>query len=570
MSFTTNKILLIFRVAGIPFAVPAQSVGSILMPPEHVTHTPGSHRSTPGIFHHAQATYAVIDLHERFSSGIPRHGRGRMLLHEEGIRHFAFLVDEVVGLMRSEEGTWANLPPYLPRDIFPIGFLHQEEIILCSELPLLRNMHDVEPLRRHAEQLKQQQTVKETAEKTTSIAVEKAVEKPAKKPAQTPADRPVEKTTTGTEREHKTTEKIPSAGMSRAEEQKSTIASPPTPPTLKPAEPATTQHEEKPLGEKPLGEKPPIEKRPGEQISPSTTSRPKQQVVRDTTEIKQPGHTEAPHLTQQTPPPAKTPYTPPHREPLTKSVAPPPAAKPVQKLQTTTEESTSDNSWLWLLLFLLLLVALPFGYWLWPSSQPPHRSPTRVTISPPEPSVVVVEEPVEATKEQSLRDTRDEESPASAAEPSPQIEHDETPPATGAEPPLRIERDEDGTINLIIDRQAVAQSSSPTSAQTETATTMETSDSGTIEATPSSEEKPVVEDVPPSTGEKTVTVEVPAPSNGPEPCDCTHIVVKGDTLWDIAELYTGNAFNYPELAKRSGIKNPHRIYPGDRVRIIIR
>ena len=49
-----------------------------------------------------------------------------------------------------------------------------------------------------------------------------------------------------------------------------------------------------------------------------------------------------------------------------------------------------------------------------------------------------------------------------------------------------------------------------------------------------------------------------------------YTVVKGDTLWDIAEFYTGNAFNYPELAKRSGIKNPDRIYPGDKVRIIIR
>lgn len=48
----------------------------------------------------------------------------------------------------------------------------------------------------------------------------------------------------------------------------------------------------------------------------------------------------------------------------------------------------------------------------------------------------------------------------------------------------------------------------------------------------------------------------------------THIVVKGDTLWDIAAKYLGNPFQYPELAELSRIKDPHWIYPGDLIRII--
>lgn len=47
-----------------------------------------------------------------------------------------------------------------------------------------------------------------------------------------------------------------------------------------------------------------------------------------------------------------------------------------------------------------------------------------------------------------------------------------------------------------------------------------------------------------------------------------HIVVKGDTLWDIAKKYVENPFKYAELARLSKIKNPDLIYPGDRVRII--
>ena len=47
-----------------------------------------------------------------------------------------------------------------------------------------------------------------------------------------------------------------------------------------------------------------------------------------------------------------------------------------------------------------------------------------------------------------------------------------------------------------------------------------------------------------------------------------HIVVKGDTLWDIAKKYVNNPFKYSELARLSKIENPDLIYPGDRVRII--
>jgi len=49
----------------------------------------------------------------------------------------------------------------------------------------------------------------------------------------------------------------------------------------------------------------------------------------------------------------------------------------------------------------------------------------------------------------------------------------------------------------------------------------------------------------------------------------THVVVKGDTLWDIAKKYVKDPFRYPELAKLSRIKNPDLIYPYDIVRIRI-
>ena len=49
-----------------------------------------------------------------------------------------------------------------------------------------------------------------------------------------------------------------------------------------------------------------------------------------------------------------------------------------------------------------------------------------------------------------------------------------------------------------------------------------------------------------------------------------HVVVKGDTLWAIANQYVRDPWRYPELARLSSIKNPHRIYPGNKVKIIKR
>lgn len=48
----------------------------------------------------------------------------------------------------------------------------------------------------------------------------------------------------------------------------------------------------------------------------------------------------------------------------------------------------------------------------------------------------------------------------------------------------------------------------------------------------------------------------------------THVVVKGDTLWDITGKYLGNPFQWPSVwEKNPQIKNAHWIYPGDTVQL---
>jgi nucleoid-associated protein YgaU len=46
-------------------------------------------------------------------------------------------------------------------------------------------------------------------------------------------------------------------------------------------------------------------------------------------------------------------------------------------------------------------------------------------------------------------------------------------------------------------------------------------------------------------------------------------VVSGDTLWSIARRFFANPHLFHLLAQSSGILDPHRIYPGDRITLEI-
>jgi hypothetical protein len=49
----------------------------------------------------------------------------------------------------------------------------------------------------------------------------------------------------------------------------------------------------------------------------------------------------------------------------------------------------------------------------------------------------------------------------------------------------------------------------------------------------------------------------------------THVVQRGDTLWDLSARYYKNAYGWPKLwSYNAQITNPHWIYPGDLIRLV--
>ncbi len=555
-------------------AVEAESVDSIVMPPPQLTHPPGSSAARPGIFRHGEHTHALVDLHARLGLSGDYSQRGRLLLYHQGTRYYAQQVDEVIGLVQPEDGQWGSLPSYLPRELFWSGLFYRDEILLCSALDKLRDMHDIAPLQR----LLRAQAEKPPSRPTASTPANATPATPSRATTLDSANPPSRQVS-------------PSARQSAPKPSATTATTPRRPSPTKP-KPRPTQGTNKDRG-RADPHRPAAPPRPTSAPRPAPSSRP-------------PRAPAAPAATSITT--TSEAYS-----------APRPQRRP----------ATREGGLFWLLPLLMLLIAAGFGWQALHSpepaptvspplaqstapapapatSVPPHHPPPR-TAAPPRSAPDASSSTARGAPETQTTDDPAAPTPEAPAF-TPRLER---PPEAKAAPALILEREADGTLNLIIDRQALLDSVTPP-APSEPVILSEASAPALPDAPDPSEADLATPTPPPPPStpreDAPATEQPPAPLAAPhrtatpatesapgialspqaispqaepsvwfdpsarplEPCECVHIVGRGDTLWSIARRYTGNAYNYPLLARQSGIANPDLIYPGDRIRITIR
>jgi len=194
-----NNALLIFRVGPVLCATSSLAVLSIISPPK-LTHPPGSNPAHPGIFYHAKHVVSVTDLRYQFGLDESEWTEpGRLIITEADDAYDALWVDDIIEVIETPKEGWGSLPPLLPKKTFSHTLLIDDKIHLYTELRQLVDIEESGVLRQYIENLRQNPAAVDTAapqegeQETASRKVTGGkTETPAEaRPVSEPTDAPV-------------------------------------------------------------------------------------------------------------------------------------------------------------------------------------------------------------------------------------------------------------------------------------------------------------------------------------------------------------------------------------------
>ncbi len=568
MDADDQNALLLFRVGPVCCCAPSRPVAGVVTPPP-LHRPPGSDALHPGVFRHGGHLVKVVDLGQGFGVPIPEGG-GRIIVTELPSGRFGFRVDDIIDVLEWPASGWGSLPPPIPRTWFRRTLQHEERLCLYTEFERLAGIEETGILRDHLRALE-----------------------PETPPTADPEPRPTAACSRPAEPEPR-----PAAGGTRPPEPGPAPVTPPPgrtesravpPPTetvsRRIPDPGTSARNQPPYrpDPAPLGT-------PGRTAhrSPTAASRPRQPVPpRQAEPPRRSSAPESPAPAGSTPPPSTRPT--------------PAAPKPAAPSFTTTQPTADENPLPALLWIVFVLAGLGAGSWYlltdWLAPEPARP----LAVAPPTkpvPHPGREQGPPESPREPVAADNPPAAPAPALSEPkAPELPEPEPIPArtrTPAPPPpeYRAEiRDDDEGITIVLHQP-------PSTIPAPQAENGITTPAGTpsVPATAGLPEPAADESVPAEAKETAIATPKPssraeapdtaaptpqsgamAPENGastPSPAPVTrreivHVVVRGDTLWDIAARYVHDPFRYPELARLSRIRDPDRIYPGDRVRILV-
>ena len=569
-----NTAQLLYRVGPVLCCSPCLAIRSIIEPP-NLTHPPGTSRARPGIFRYANVIVSSLDLRYKFGVEEADWTRpGRTIVTQLDKVHVGFYVDEILDVISMPASGWGSLPALLPRGIFTRTLLLKQHIHLYADFHDLLRIPDSGYLRHYIRQLLEaEQQHKPTSITTKVITATRASNLSSQQHTQPqqsvtahvvttplPTTRRVTTSTvaihTAQSHNHTATD-IASAKSSLATQKKS--RPPPRP-----------VHVDAALRSVPT---------PENKISNSDQTNRATKLTAQQNAASPTGSTST--VGRQA-----TPVS------ITRSNNPTtPVRQPTNIHRSQQEPSTgTSHSLIGIFMLLLLFSGLGSGLWYVLRDDTTHvsqqtASPSLTIAQAPESRATVASKPADnigtpraanspvTEFKPSQSDTASVHvsaaTPATPAQtltdvvPSPTG----TPATTASEYHASIEQDQHGlTITLDVPADDPAFTQAPPA------------------IVPTDQTKAVVAAGPETVSKKTTTATATTPASEgsvtsgpsqhtaptPHTVEIVHIVVQGDTLWDIAKRYVNNPFRYPELARLSKIRNPDLIYPGNRVRIIKR
>lgn len=572
--------LLTFRVGPVLCCAPSLPVRSIITPPK-LTHIAGSEPAQPGIFKHGSHIVKVFDLRLKFGVDASEQTHpGNLIVTISEAGNYAFWVDQILDVFGFPAEGWGNLPPAIPRGVFSRTLLLNNKIHLYTEFEKLANIRDLGYLKHYIQQLSEKKP-------EHAISKDSHKEKTAKSISQVKVDETKQPAISTTD-EKESNEEIKSADVLKSNDEikstdviksrEETKASSTTPSSV--ARSSLTKTNEQTFSHTPV-DKIPLT---GEKNKTTATSSLSSQVNSPSHEKRRTTQTSEDVRSSATAPSV---FNKKHETTSSNSIDRQSQHQPtsysktentlskrsdVSALKNTTTFSSGsksssqsssqfekDQSNFGIAIFFILLLLLPIGgiyYYLSEETASPYmykkENLSTSTVKPLNTNVPATnladKEPPLIQKEATLI-------------PEPVIKDksattdflDETDLIENSEYRADITQDEN-EITITIHQPAPDKESHVTkSVITPLSVEEDIKDETVIDTAP-------VKSLPQEELDKTI-----APAKIIN--EITHTVVKGDTLWAIAKKYVKDPFLYPELARLSNIKNPHRIYPGNRVRI---
>ena len=597
--------LLTFRVGPVLCCAPSLPVSSIITPPK-LTQPPGSDQAQPGIFRHGSHIVKVIDLRQKFGVDINEQTQpGNLIITRFNNESYAFWVDQILDVIDFPKEGWGNLPAAIPRGVFSRTLLLIKKIHLYSEFEKLVTINDLGYLKHYIQQLKDDVNKKTSSEVkgiNSSLSGKTTVKKNGLNKNSATIDKQEETTkqnltattepsTTTAAYLQKPVKKTFTAAASDDERPSLSAASRPTSTKSKAGSDFINRSERKQtqtsdITARASAIKNDITKTTNTRTTPHKPQKNNTVVKATITDRKQDDSISSSSLYLNKNKEDKnkfnkvsTSISAPGKNASSKKTSTQHSAK-VYSSQPDNEGQTSSTG---LVLFILILLcALVIGgFFLFSnentkSSKQKSVSQTK-NIEPEftlyEPSSEILKEPIIIESNSTEAKTSENINTESTQVKSVTGKVEQAAPSA---PDLNLNDEnkdssyraeitqQESEITITLHRPNTAEVK-PATAPQETGATLE------LPLAEAQEIKPSVIDETVSNQPDVQTLkqnEIAKPLAEKKAIkEIIHIVAKGDTLWAIAKKYVNDPFLYPELARLSNIKNPHRIYPGNRVRI---